>query len=396
MSTTYPLATLAASISASGITAPAYADILASLQASFRSIYGTDSYIDPDSQDGQLLAIFAKAIHDCNQSTIAAYNSFSPATAQGAGLSSVVKINHIARSVPSHSQVVVTLVGQAGTIITDGIVGDLTGNRWLLPTSVTIPLGGSITVTATAEEAGAIAAVIGSITKIITPTAGWQTVTNPSSATTGAAVETDYALRIRQQTSTALRSLTVLEGLVGALQNLVGVLYASAYENDTGVTDSNGLPPHSIACVVIGGLSDQIAQTIYDKKSPGCATYGTTVVSVVDSFGLPKTINYFVPLNVPCKVRVTIQAGATYTSVIGDQIKQALVEAINLLEVGHDVETTRLYLPALLLGTENSNSYILQLVESAIIPAAFGTGVLTIAFNERATCQLSDVTLVVV
>ncbi len=72
---------------------------------------------------------------------IAAYNSFSPGFAQGAGLSSIVKINGIARKVPSNSQCVVTIVGQAGAQITNGIIGDNLnlGTQWALPALVTIP-----------------------------------------------------------------------------------------------------------------------------------------------------------------------------------------------------------------------------------------------------------------
>ena len=93
----YPLSTLGCTIRSVGISAPAYSDILASLTASAQSIFGSDIYLAPDSQDGELLAIFAKAIQDTNNATIAAYQAYSPTYAQGTGLSSVIKINGIAR-----------------------------------------------------------------------------------------------------------------------------------------------------------------------------------------------------------------------------------------------------------------------------------------------------------
>lgn len=46
------------------------------------------------------------------------YNAFSPSTAQGAGLSSVVKINGIRRKTASYSTVDLRIVGQVGTIVT--------------------------------------------------------------------------------------------------------------------------------------------------------------------------------------------------------------------------------------------------------------------------------------
>ncbi|WP_231753040.1 hypothetical protein [Burkholderia sp. TSV86] len=43
---------LAPTIDANGITAPTYADVFASRQDLCRSIYGADTYLEADSQDG--------------------------------------------------------------------------------------------------------------------------------------------------------------------------------------------------------------------------------------------------------------------------------------------------------------------------------------------------------
>ncbi|WP_414756786.1 hypothetical protein, partial [Anabaena sp. CCY 9910] len=68
-----------------------------------------------------------------------------------------VKINGIARAAASFSSCDVDIVGQAGAIITDGVVQDAQlQNRWNLPASVTIPLSGQITVTARCATIGSI------------------------------------------------------------------------------------------------------------------------------------------------------------------------------------------------------------------------------------------------
>lgn len=36
----------------------------------FQQIYGTDAYLDPDSKDGQMVALVALAIHDANNTAI--------------------------------------------------------------------------------------------------------------------------------------------------------------------------------------------------------------------------------------------------------------------------------------------------------------------------------------
>ncbi|AWJ93330.1 hypothetical protein Sp245p_26270 (plasmid) [Azospirillum baldaniorum] len=351
--TTYPLPTLAATVSASGITAPAYVDIYASLQASFQAIYGSDSYIAPDSQDGQMLAIFARAIHDSNSAAIAAYNNFSPATAQGTGLSYAVKINGISRIGATNSVAVVTITGQAGTVISNGLIGDdqSLGTQWALQATVTIPPEGEVTTAATCTTAGAVAAEADTLTRILNPQRGWQAVTNAAAASLGRAVESDAALRQRQAQSTSLAAVTPLAALYGQIANAAGVTRLRLYENDTGTTDGNGIPGHTVCAVVEGGAPALIAQAIAVKKAPGTGTYGDTSVLVTDPSGVPVTIRYSTLAYTDIYATVTITPLAGYTSAIGGYIVAALVQEINSTTIGAPVTYGRLWSAANLTGT---------------------------------------------
>lgn len=394
--TTYPLPTLGCTISETGISAPPYADILESLKVSFRGIYGSDAYLEADSQDGQWLAILARGFNDSNSGVIAAYNSFRPGSAQGAGLSSVVKINGLKRQVPTNSTADLKVVGQAGTVITDGKAGDDLGNKWALPPSVTIPPAGEIVVTSTCIQAGAVGATPNSITKILTPTLGWQTVTNEASAAAGSPVERDATLRRRQSNSTALTSITPLAAVESAVATLAGVTRVKPYENDTDTVDDNGLPRHSIAFVVEGGDAQAIAEQIALKKAPGATTFGSTAQTVIGPQGLPAIIRFSRPTIVTLEVEVTIHPLAGYTSTIGDRLSQAVVDYGNALGIGDDVITTRLYLPAQLNGAADSSTYELTLLRICKTGGALGTADVAIAFAELASFDISDVTLVVV
>lgn len=390
----FPLSTLGPTIDATGISAPPYADILSSLQASAALIYGSDVYLGVDTQDGQMLAIYAKGISDCNDAIIATYNAFRPASAQGAGLSSLVKLNGIARNIPSNSQVDVLLGGSPGTAIINGVVADVNGQLWDLPTPITIPPAASLIVTATAVNPGALAANPGTVSTINTPTFGWQTVTNPAAASLGAPVESDAALRVRQGQSVALPALTVLAATTAAIEALVGVTEVKPYENDTGTVDVNGLPAHSISMVVQGGDATQIATAIMVKKTPGCSTYGNITVPVVDSVGFTHNISFFVPINVPISVQLNITAFQGYTAATGDAIKAAIVDYINnTLTIGADVEYAAIYLPAQLFGGAGSEQYKITFLGIARIPNSPSNVDIVIAFNEQATCQASDITL---
>ncbi|HIE5943684.1 TPA: baseplate J/gp47 family protein [Burkholderia cepacia] len=390
------LTTLAPTIDANGITAPTYADVLAFLQDQYRSIYGADTYLEPDSQDGQLLGVFAKAISDVNSVAIAIYRSFSPATAQGDALSSNVKINGIARKVASYSSADLVLIGQAGKTITNGAAKDTNGVQWLLPATVTIPPSGTITVTATCASIGDVSARAGTINQIATPALGWQSVTNPADAAEGAPVEKDPVLRQRQTVSTALPSLTVLDGIIGAVANVPGVTRYVAYENDTSATDANGIPSHSISLVVEGGDATAIATAIAAKKTPGAGTYGTTSIVVADIYGRPITISFFRPTGAPIGATVTIKALGGYTTQAGQQIQQAVSDYINGVQIGGGLSGSVEWGDALTAANSVGGGVTFKLSGLTLTgPRGAGTPDVALLFNEAASCTPANVTLVV-
>ena len=131
-------------VSASGITAPTYDEILEYFKDKAKSIFGSDINLDADTQDGQLLAIFSAAINDLNAQAISVFNAYNPNTASGVALDCAVKTNGLTRHDASRSQVDLKLVGVAGTVINNGVAIDSSDNRWLLPSTVSIPLSGEV------------------------------------------------------------------------------------------------------------------------------------------------------------------------------------------------------------------------------------------------------------
>lgn len=388
---------LSATVTASGISAPDYQTILSTITEYFQQIYGTDAYLDPDSKDGQMVALVALAVHDANNTAIQVYNSFSPSSGMTDALTRNVKINGIARKAATNSTVDVTLTGTAGTTITNGSVKDANGNIWNLPASVTIDVSGSVTVTATCANSGAVAAVAGSITKINTPTRGWTAVSNASAATVGSAAETDAQLRMRQAQSVAIPALTPFEAVDGAIANISGVTRHKLYENDTGSTDSNGIPANSIAAIVDGGDAIAIAQIIRGKKGQGVGTYGSTTVSVPDKYDNPHAISFSRSTDVPIYVAITLKVFTGYTTQIGEQIKQAIADYINSLTIGDDVLLSRIYSPANLgvVSGGNSKFYDINALAIGKSAATVSASNVVIAFNESASSSTANIALTV-
>lgn len=392
---TFPLATLSAEVDPTGISAPSFSDVLNSLVATMQSIFGSDIYLTPDTQDYQLLAAFAMAINDQNQTMIAVYGGFSPTFAQGASLSSLVKINGLQREIPTNSTAPLAITGVVGTVIANGVVEDANGNLWNLPASVTIPISGSITITATCQTVGAIAADTGTINQIVTVVKGWQTASNPSAAVPGAPVESDASLRGRQAESTAISSITPLQSIIAAVANIVGVQRSAIYENNTANTDGNGIPSHSVSLVVLGGDSTTIAQTIEQKKSPGTGTYGSTSVIVEDPAGVPITINFFELALVQIYVSVTIQPLNGYVAQDGADLVAAIVDFINNLAIGQEVYYNWIFGPANNYGNPEGLTYVVTVLNIGTAPSPSGTANIAIPFNEAAACSAANVVLTV-
>ncbi|WP_218065794.1 baseplate J/gp47 family protein [Escherichia coli] len=388
---------LSAKVTAQGISAPDYQTILDTLTSYYQQIYGSDVYLDPDSKDGQAVALQALAIHDANNTAISVYNSYSPSTAYGAGLASNVKINGISRKGATNSTVDLLLTGTAGATITNGSAKDANNVIWMLPVSVSIGVDGTVTVTATCANTGAVAALAGTITSINTPTRGWTSVTNPTAATVGVAVEQDDELRVRQSQSVALPSLTPFDAVDGALANISGVTRHKLYENDTGSTDSNGLPEHSISAIVDGGDVTEIAQTIRGKKGQGVATYGKTSITVPDKYGNPHIINFSRSTDVPVYVSIELKVFTGYTSQVGEQIKQAVAGYINSLTIGDSVLLSRIYSPANLGVVSGGNAKYYDITELLIGKSAGGVAAanITIAYDESASCSTDNILITV-
>lgn len=335
-------------IDATGYNCADFPTFLQFVQDGYRAIYGDDIYLGPDSMDGQWTAFLAQAFYDVAQVGQNTYNSFSPSSAQGVGLSRVVKINGLRREIPTNSIVTLTIVGVAATVITNGIAVDNLNQQWLLPSTVTIPGGGAINVTATAKDPGAIQAPAVTVTGIFTPTLGWQTVNNTDPAVPGSPVETDAQLRRRQTVSTSIPSQTVINATVGALSNLTGVTQVKPYENVSDITDGNGLPPHSICMVIEGGNPTEIINTIGLYKTPGTNTFQSGANgqsgTYYDSKGMPVPINFISPaIPASIQVTITISPGPNWSTAFQVPIAAAVAAAIVAFPIGGVVVYTTLF-----------------------------------------------------
>lgn len=314
------------SIGASGLVIPNFTALINNSNANYTGIYGSNVYLGPDSSDEQWIAILALQQNDFLQALQAVYLSFNPLTAVGASLDLLGVLIGTARDAASYSTVAVTLSGTANTIINSGVVQDVNGNYWNIPESVTIGSGGTVVITAIAQQTGAISAQPGQVTRITNPVAGWASVVNIGPSTVGNPVEPDSHYRARLVISQAKPSLTLRSGTAAALAAVPNVTRSVCYENPLGYTAGYGTVNTSGTAVtlVIGYPFDSttdVGQNIYLSISGvwtpyAIATVGSTTALVATGLGGSNTgIPYYIgdgtSIGPPHSITAVVEGGTS-------------------------------------------------------------------------------------
>lgn len=149
----------------------------------------------------------------------------------------------------------------------------------------------------------------GSVTMIVNPESvpGVISVTNDADIIGGRERENDQEYRQRYYDSVDYSGGVNADAIRAALlQDVSGIYTAYVYENDTDIYDDTyNLPPHSIEAVVYGGLDEEIAKVIYDRKAGGIQTTGKESVSILTTSKQEIAIQYSRPELVPVYIQIT-------------------------------------------------------------------------------------------
>ena len=200
-----------------------------------------------------------------------------------------------------------------------------------------------------ADETGTISAPAWTLTEIETPVSGWENAANPLDAVIGRNIETDAELRARREArlvSTGYRAMDAIRDSILDEENATGATACKVFENDSDVTDGDGLPPHSFQAVVLDGDDDLIAQVIWDHKPAGIEPYGTQSGTALDSEGASHTMYFDRPVEKTIYITYDVTTDADFPADGADQIEAAAVAKGDLLSIGDDVVYTAFFSPA--------------------------------------------------
>lgn len=390
------------SISATGVTVASQAELVSTLTTGYQTIYGAGINVAADTPDGELINIYAQTQADLGDLLLQVNAMFDPDQAIGVLLDQRCAINGLQRQGGTFTVTNITLVtstslnlyGLDQTVQPVFTVQDNQGNQFQLQeTQLGLPPGTSV-LAFQAANSGAVLTTPNTITSMVTVVLGVTSVNNPSAATTvGINSEIDQNLRVRRQRSVALPSQGYYEGLYAALNNINGVT-ANIYENDTGSTDANGVPGHSIWVIVSGsGSAASIGQAIYAKRNAGCGMKGSQSYNVTRPNGSVFTVYWDIvePQNVFIAFQVTSINGTTPPN-----IAAILAYLTANLAPGPNVEINIGELTTLIqtadpntLPTWNTGGISSGQIQTAALSGVAASGTFQIAYNGNTSAAIN-------
>lgn len=394
-----------------GFSAKRLADIRDDLEALLIQIEDPDTgetlQVDFDEDDPFIQVINTLIANNAStwEALQAVYNQFNPRLATGAALSGLVQINALTRRPGTPATSPITLTGSSGTLVPAGTqFQDNNGVIYALDADVTIgasPTSGTVSSVVN----GAFNSLAGTITTIVNPIAGLDSVTNANDSTPGTARETDEELRLRRDLSTETPSVAPVEAIFGAVNQIEGVQFVRVFINNTLSVDARGIPAKSVAAVIQGGDDQTIAETLFLRSPAGVGYFGNTTLQLTDLQGEPYDIAWIRPALIDIEVEVDVEIidANTFPSDGADRITQAIIDyaaggadqvgVVSGFDLegfvpGEDVVQSRLFTPV-----NSVPGHKVTRLEIAEVGGTLGTADVPINFDEISNFLSANITV---
>lgn len=298
-------------ITTTGVIVPDTSTLLSDVQTEFRTAFGQDLIVTPDTPQGVLITGETAARSSVVNNNAALANQINPNLAGGVFLDAICALTGLNRIAATPSTVTGTLTGVSGTIIPEGTRAQTTDNKVFATTgTVVIGVGGTIDASFQSVDLGPISCPAMSLTQIIDGILGWETVFNTDQGVLGANEQSDQSLRTLRKLTLALQGVALPEAIISGLYTVEGVKSLTFQENvepDTQVINNIEMVGHSIYVCVDGGTDTDVATSLLQNKSLGCAWNGDTEVIITEAYsGQDYTVKFDRPEPVPISVRIYV------------------------------------------------------------------------------------------
>lgn len=318
------------SLTANGFVKKSYDEYVEKMQQQAKELFGPNVDLSDYSPIGQWVKMLAYERVESDELAEAVFNSAFVDTAEGVALDYAVKYKSISRfpEQPAVGEVLIEV--DPGLTVPAGLwVGTPDGvNFFVTDTVIDSDNDGFVTASIEALEPGAAGNIpANTITEIVTPQSGINSVNNPASTEQGRDKETDAELRNRYYATSGDGS--TLDGITSALLNTVpGVRAAVVIENVNDTPDSSGRPPHSFESIVLGGQPADIGAAILSKKPGGVRAYGSQTIVLKDISGNDQTIGFSYANTVDIYVKVDVVKETSFPSNGADMVELEVIKYI--------------------------------------------------------------------
>ena len=359
-----------ATVDRTGISSLDLAGYRTYFEEQFRSEFGQDLSLAPETPQGQLIGIMAQSITEESEALIAESNGTSWDHATGRQQDDLGTLTNTSRTGATRSTVTATLTGTVGTVIPRlSRAETLNGDAFLTDATATIGALGTIDVAMTAEDAGPILAAVGALSRIVTLISGWDSITNSAAAVLGATAEGDQAYRDRYYTRVAAWELNSMGAMRTAILT-AGATSVEIEENDTTAQVTRqglNIAANSYMAIVQGGVTLTVAEAIAATKPPGIGTSGAVAQAVADG----RTMNFQRVVETAVALTVEITIDTDFPSDGQTDIQDALVAyALANWKTGEGINVSRLYQPILsVIGHVVSTAPAVTLQNGNALPA---------------------------
>lgn len=333
-------------VTETGVIVPDTEDLKTEVQDEYKDVFGDELDLDDETPEGVLISAETAARTGVAQNNAALANQINPNINGGIFLDAVWALTGGARQAASRSTFTSPplLTGVAGTLIPAGSQAQTAaGDLFESVGDVTLDGSGNGSVNFQSVETGAIVALSGTLTTIVSNVLGWETITNPVDATLGVAQQSDVSSRFERKNTLAFQGSALalaVYSAVQAVENVKSLTFRENKEAAPAVIDNVNLVANSVWACVDGGTDADVAAALLRAKGGGCNwNNGNSANPVTENVVEPTSGQSYVvefdrPDDVPVLYRVTI----SQTPINNPQgiITQALLDYANGELDGYD------------------------------------------------------------
>ena len=316
-------------INDNGFKFPTFLDFLSIMNELGKMQFGEDFYIDNKTNLGQWFEMFCYTLEGQSKLFQTIYNNLSIYTMKGVMLDKYGSNFNVGRLTDTYAYATVEVTGVPFAIIMKGYkVKSKPGRFYTTVTNIELDSTGRGLGQVTAEDSGVAGNIgINMITEKVTPNEQVYTITNITSASGGADIESDIDYRARLLQFFLGSENGSVNGIRRAMLSLPQVKDCKVFENNDMLDDPvTGLKPGQIAVIINGLIDEVLAYKLFNTRSAGVCTTGNTEIEVVSDSGAYVTERFYSAEEKPLYIKVSDISLANSEAVdIQGQIKQSLL-----------------------------------------------------------------------